>query len=193
MELHPEMDKIFTTVTVCLRTFSDISRDQILFSLVLPSTGSGFLIYQSKHGAYILNVLGEAISFWGLQNDSNVWNSLCTTWDATTGLAQMWVNGNPSSRKGVKSGYSLTGVRKIMLGQVENINSGGFDPMWSFVGMLTDVHMWDSVLSPDQIAYYSYGVYFQPGNVLNWYSLEFIRWGYVITESKETSRKAGSV
>ncbi|KAB5523594.1 hypothetical protein PHYPO_G00154420 [Pangasianodon hypophthalmus] len=191
--LSPEVNKIFFTVTVCLRAFSDISRAQSLFSISLPSTDNGFIIYKPKQGVYNLHVLGQAAEFWGLQDESNVWNSVCATWDANTGLAQLWVNGKPSSRKGIKAGSSLIGIPKIILGQEQDSYGGGFDTAQSFVGMLTDVHMWDSVLSPDQIAYYTYGGKFQPGNVLNWNSLEFNKSGYVIIESQKTSHKADSL
>ncbi|XP_027034884.1 serum amyloid P-component [Tachysurus fulvidraco] len=191
--LSPELNKIFFTITVCLRTFSDISRAQSLFSLSLPSTDNGFLIYKPKQGVYMLNILGTDVTFWGLQDELNVWNSVCATWDAGTGLSQLWVNGIPSSRKGIKAGSSLIGTPKIVLGQEQDSYGGKFDTAQSFVGMLTDVHMWDSVLSPVQIAYYTSGGQFQPGNVLNWNSLEFTRNGYMIVESKETSYKVGSV
>ncbi|XP_053471694.1 serum amyloid P-component [Ictalurus furcatus] len=190
--LSPETNKIFFAVTVCLRAFSDISRAQSLFSLSLPSTDNGFLIYKQKQGAYSVYVLGQSAEFWGLQDESNVWNSVCATWDASTGLAQLWVNGIPSSRKGIKAGSSLTGAPKIILGQEQDSYGGKFDTVQSFVGMLTDVHMWDFVLSPHQITYYTYGGMIQPGNVLKWNSLEFSRNGYVVIENKETSRKAGN-
>lgn len=190
--LTPGLDKIMFTVSVCLRSFSDISRAQSLFSLSLPSTDNGFLIFKSKQGVYELYVLGATESFLGLQDEPNVWNSICATWDASTGLSQLWVNGIPSSRKGNKAGSSLMGTPKIILGQEQDTYGGNFDSSQSFVGMLTDVHMWDSVLSPAQIAYYTSGGQFQPGNVLNWNSLEFTKNGNVVVESKETSYKVGS-
>ncbi|KAM9454939.1 serum amyloid P-component-like [Clarias gariepinus] len=190
--LNPEMNKIFFTVTVCLRVFSDISRFQSPFSLSLPSCDNAFSIFKENH-VYILNILNEGQNFWGLKDEYNVWNSVCATWDASTGLAQVWVNGIPSSRKGIKAGGSLTGIPKIILGQEQDSYGGHFDAAQSFVGMLTDVHMWDSVLSPDQIAYYSHGGQFTPGNVINWNSLEFSTNGYVVVESKETSHEVGNM
>ncbi|TSK18011.1 Peroxiredoxin-1 [Bagarius yarrelli] len=180
--LSPELNKIFVTVTVCLRTFSDLPRAQSLFSLSLPSTDNGFLIYKSKQGVYILNILNLDDSFLGLPDEPSVWNSVCATWDGNSGLAQLWVNGIPSSRKGLRAGSTLNGVPKIILGQEQDSYGGKFDATQSYVGMLTDVHMWDSVLSPDQIAYYTYSGPFQPGNVLNWNALEYSQNGFVILE-----------
>lgn len=81
------------------------------------------------------------------------------------------------------------GTPKIILGQEQDSYGGHFDSSQSFVGMLTDVHMWDLVLSREQIAYYMHGAQFQPGNVLKWNSLEFVKNGYVVIESKERSYK----
>ncbi|MCI4393862.1 hypothetical protein PGIGA_G00162670 [Pangasianodon gigas] len=191
VSLTPELNKnsTFTALTVCLRAFSDLSRGQSLFSLALPSHHNAFLIFKLKQGEYRVHVGEPLADYWGLQDELNVWNSVCATWDAKTGLAQLWVNGNPSSRKGLSRGGSLTGTPKIILGQEQDSYGGGFDTAQSFVGMLTDVHMWDSVLSPDQIAYYSYGGQFQPGNVLSWNSLEFDKNGYVIIECTKTTQK----
>ncbi|WP_170075987.1 LamG-like jellyroll fold domain-containing protein, partial [Paraclostridium dentum] len=185
---NPEMDKISTAVTVCVRAFSDLP-GPTYFSLALPSQDNGFVIWKVKQ-TYSLSVLGQVTHFLDfVQDNPNGWNSVCVTWDSITGLAQFWVNGFPSSRKGCKAGSSLTGTPKIILGQEQDSYGGGFDIKAAFVGMLTDVHMWDSVLSPGQIAHYSHGGQFKPGNVINWNSLDYSINGYVIVESKETSYK----
>ncbi|KAI5089879.1 jeltraxin [Silurus meridionalis] len=188
VSLNPELENSnLTAVTVCLRAFSDLPRSQSLFSLELPSTHNAFLIFKPKHGVYKLHVEGQSMEFWGLPDELNAWNSLCATWNGKTGLGQLWVNGKPSVRKGFSRGGFLNGTPKIVLGQQQENYSGGFQGTQSFVGMLTDVHMWDSVLALDQIAKYSYGGEFQPGNVLSWSSLDFSKNGYVITEcSKPT-------
>lgn len=54
----------------------------------------------------------------GLDYKMNMWHSICTTWDSTSGIVQIWFNGWPSIRK-----YSVTGQIQsssfvIILGQV---------------------------------------------------------------------------
>lgn len=180
-----------TALTVCLRAFSDQSQSQSLFSLALPSSSNAFVIFKPKKGVYKLHVGGPFVEFYGMQDELNVWNSVCVTWDGKTGLAQLWVNGNPSSRKGFARGDFLSGSPKIILGQEQNNYGGGFTTVQSFVGMMTDVHMWDSVLSLDHIADYFYRKEWelQAGNVLNWNSLEFIKYNYVLIECTKTTQK----
>ncbi|TSK18014.1 Serum amyloid P-component [Bagarius yarrelli] len=179
----------FTAITVCLRAFSDLSRSQVLFSLALPTTPNAFLIIKPKQGNYELFVGGQNVEFWGLQDELNVWNSVCATWDGKTGLSQLWINGNPSTRKGFSRLGSLSGHPKIILGQKQDSYDGGFDIEQSFVGMLTDVHMWDSVLSLAEIAQYMHDELYQPGNILNWDSLEYSKTGYVINDCVKSTQK----
>ncbi|XP_027034716.2 serum amyloid P-component-like [Tachysurus fulvidraco] len=188
--LSPLLDETnFTCITVCLRAFSDLSRGQTLFSLALPESDNAFVIYKPKREVYRLHVGEPSVDFWGLEDELNVWNSVCATWDGKTGLSQMWVNGKPSTRKGFSRLGSLSGTPKIILGQDQDSYGGGFDISQSFVGMLTDVHMWNSVLSPSEISQYMHDRWYQSGNVLNWDSLEFSKIGYVITESVKTTQK----
>ncbi|GAA6074647.1 serum amyloid P-component-like [Tachysurus ichikawai] len=190
VSLSPQLENEtnFTCISVCLRAFSDLSRGQILFSLALPTSSNAFVIYKPKREVYRLHLEELFVDFWGLQDELNVWNSVCATWDGKTGLSQMWVNGNPSTRKGFSRLGSLSGTPKIILGQDQDSYGGGFDINQSFVGMLTDVHMWNSVLSPSEISQYMHDYWYQPGNVLNWNSLEFSKIGYVITESIKTTQ-----
>ncbi|CAB1334248.1 unnamed protein product [Coregonus sp. 'balchen'] len=51
--------------------------------------------------------------------------------------------------------------------------SGRFDQQQSFVGLLTDVHMWDYMLSPCEIQRCTNQINFTPGDMLNWKALDF--------------------
>lgn len=68
--------------------------------------------------------------------------------------------------------------------QEQDSHGGGFDLKQSFVGMMSDVHMWDYVLSPCEIHNYMDDLNYTPGNVLNWRALEFQIRDTVITEDK---------
>ncbi|XP_030627356.1 serum amyloid P-component [Chanos chanos] len=189
VSLKPEQNKPFTAVTACLRFFSDLQRPHSLFSLSIPSSDNAFLIFKRKEAnQYAVWANGGETVFKGLEYKLNAWNSVCATWDSLTGIAQLWINGNPSSRRKAKAGVSINGTPKIILGQEQDKYGGGFDASQSFVGMLTDVHMWDSVLSPKDIWYYTEDFQVTPGNVLNWGSLEFSKHLEVVIESLETSK-----
>uniref|UniRef100_A0A3P9KVL2 Pentraxin (PTX) domain-containing protein n=1 Tax=Oryzias latipes TaxID=8090 RepID=A0A3P9KVL2_ORYLA len=83
-----------------------------------------------------------------------------STWDSATGLVQIWFDGKLS-------------IRKYMISGLYNYHGGGFNINQSFVGMMSDVHMWNHTLSPCKIQNYMNKRSFTPGNVPNWKALNF--------------------
>jgi len=69
--------------------------------------------------------------------------------------------------------------------QDQDSHGGGFDIKQSFVGMMSDVHMWDYVLSPCDIQNYADYLNFPAGNVLDWKALSFQITGRVLIEEKQ--------
>ncbi|MBN3312812.1 SAMP protein, partial [Atractosteus spatula] len=128
-------------------------------------------------------ICDKSAVFWGLPGDLNEWNSICATWDSSTGLSQVWVNGKAGSRKGLGRGRSLTDP-SIILGQEQDAYSGGFNTNDAFTGQVTDVHMWAYVLSPCEIHDFMNGVSFKPGDIINWQALQYTTSGYVAVENK---------
>lgn len=148
--------------------------------------------------------------FAGLDYNVNRWHSFCLTWDSVSGVAQLWLDGKHTTRKYVSSGSHISGTIVIILGQVQcctfrYFNSyvhssrpngavelshlqeqdslgGAFDAKQSFVGMLSDVHMWNQTIPRQEITNYMENRYFNSGNVLNWSDLEFRVTGRVLVE-----------
>ncbi|KAL4641350.1 serum amyloid P-component-like [Arapaima gigas] len=183
--LVPSENVVLHSITVCLRFFTDISRSQSLFSLASQSSTNGFILYKSQFDVYHINVMHKTADFWGLPDKLSEWISYCGIWESNTGLAQVWVNGKPSSRKLLQRGSSLTPPYSIILGQDQDSYGGGFDAKQSFVGHMKDVHMWDRVLSPHEIQYFAHGSTFSPGNVLSWKNLEYTTRGDVEVEDEQ--------
>ncbi|KAM3873516.1 LOW QUALITY PROTEIN: jeltraxin-like [Diretmus argenteus] len=175
----------FSAVTVCLRFFTDLVRDHTLFSLATPSTSNDFLIFPLKQSNSMieLSVRNQGLNFGGQEIKLNTWNSLCATWESESGLGQLWLNGQSSSRKFISSGSNIAGRPIITLGQDQDSYGGGFDASQSFTGMITDVHMWNYVLPPRDIRRYK-DLNITPGNVLNWRALYFQITGRVLLEKK---------
>ncbi|XP_023132938.1 serum amyloid P-component-like [Amphiprion ocellaris] len=170
-------------VSVCLRFFTDLKRAHSLFSLAAPSVFNDFLIFK--------RVASDEFEVWakdryailyGQDYKLNTWHSVCSTWDAASGVMQFWLDGKPSSRKFVRSGSNINGPILIVLGQDQDSYGGGFDIKQSFVGMMADLHMWDYVISPCEIHSYSEQQIFTLGNVLDWSALEFQISGKVLIE-----------
>ncbi|XP_062375451.1 serum amyloid P-component-like [Sardina pilchardus] len=183
--LIPNLSKSLTAVTVCLRFFSDLTRAQSLFSFATPASSNGFLLYKQANGVYEIDKNDKFQLFRALGDYPNQWNSVCATWNSQTGIAQIWVNGKQSTRKGIGQGGDISGAPSIILGQEQDSYGGKFDKTQSFVGMLTDINMWDSVLPHPEIASYMNRVPKKTdGNVINWKSIDFTIKGYVIVENQ---------
>ncbi|XP_036931420.1 serum amyloid P-component-like isoform X1 [Acanthopagrus latus] len=177
--------QMFSAVTVCLRSMTDLSRSHALFSLSTPSSDNGFRILKgAANDAINVSVLNVGAGFRGQDYKLNTWHPICSTWDSESGLAQLWLDGKPSIRK-FTGGSNITDPI-VILGQEQDSYGGKFDRRQSFVGMITDVHMWDHTLSSCEIQRYVDDRNFSPGNVLNWRALEFQTTGRVLIENKQS-------
>ncbi|GLD63609.1 C-reactive protein-like protein [Lates japonicus] len=152
----------FSSVTVCHRSFTDLRRSHGLFSLATPSSNNEFLIFWSEANKEMQPHIKEG--------KFRIW--------------RLWFDGQPSIRKFITSRSNIRGSLIIILGQEQDSHGGGFDIKQSFVGMMTDVHMWDYVLSPCEIHNYVDELNFTPGNVLNWRALGFQIIDRVLIEDK---------
>ncbi|CAJ1069187.1 C-reactive protein-like [Xyrichtys novacula] len=138
-----------SAVTLCLRTFTDLDRGHAPFSLATPGVANAFVIFGSaKDNEVTMSVRNKEVRFRELGYKTNTWHSFCSTWDSGSGVGQIWLDGKPSSRKYINSGSNITGLINIVLGQDQDEHGGRFNAKQSFVGMMSDVHMWDYTLSP---------------------------------------------
>uniref|UniRef100_A0A3P9IFA1 Pentraxin family member n=1 Tax=Oryzias latipes TaxID=8090 RepID=A0A3P9IFA1_ORYLA len=183
VRLNP-IKQSYKAVTVCHRSVTDLKRSHVLFSLSTPTNDNGFLIYwQNENQEIRPHVRDARVEYGGWDYKPNMWHSICTTWDSVTGLVQIWFDGKPSIRKYMISG-AITETATLLLGQEQDSPGGGFDINESFVGMMSDVHMWDYILSPCEIQNYMDKGSFTPGNVLNWKALDFQIIGNVLIENQ---------
>ncbi|XP_034029553.1 uncharacterized protein LOC117513484 [Thalassophryne amazonica] len=164
----------FGAVTLCHRTFTDLRREHSLFSMSTTSNENAYLVFwdhpNSKMSVFVKDV---KVEFGFVDYKPNTWHSICTTWDSVSGLVQLWFNGNPSIKKFGVSGTKITGSTISILGQEQDRHGGGYDAKQSFVGMISDVHMWNYILSQCEIQNYMNGGIITQGNVFNWENLDF--------------------
>ncbi|KAL0965278.1 hypothetical protein UPYG_G00279190 [Umbra pygmaea] len=95
------------------------------------------------------------------------WTSLCVTWERMTGVAQVWRGGSVS-------------IRKRLIGQV--VAGPPVLSMYSFEGQVTDVEVWDHVLSQTTIMDYMSGYVYNSGNLLTWSNAIYSTTGNVLLE-----------
>ncbi|CAI9614728.1 unnamed protein product [Staurois parvus] len=149
--LKPDIRKPLEKVSVCLKSYTELTRPHSLFSLAMNSGKyNTFLIFQRPLNVYSVYINEEKTLF---KTDTEMlsWKLTCMTWDSTTGVIQLWINGKLYPRQVSKKGSTIGPETSIVLGQEQDKFGGGFDINQSFSGEISDVHMWDDVLSPEDI------------------------------------------
>lgn len=114
--------KVYEYNVFTCRSFTDLKRDYSLFSMATPTNSNEFLIFYDYTNKEIEpHVKNDKIEYGGLDYKPNTWYSICTTWDSSSGLVQLWFNGQPLTRKYLNSESIMTGRLTIILGQVHKI------------------------------------------------------------------------
>nr|XP_033779655.1 serum amyloid P-component-like [Geotrypetes seraphini] len=169
--VRPKEIAPLSSFTVCLRHYTVLTRPYALFSVANPGKFNDILIYIKSASTYTLHIGDEEMSF--SVPESNVgWKHLCTSWESSTGVVTLWINGKPLPRSTMKKGYSV-GIQPIMiLGQEQDSHGGSFDKEQSFVGEMADVQMWNFILPPNDIQLAMTTSNLINGNVLDWALLD---------------------
>ncbi|XP_026114358.1 pentraxin fusion protein isoform X2 [Carassius auratus] len=175
VKLTPEKPLSLSAFTLCMRVTTELQdqREIVLFAYRTQKHDE-LNVWREKDGLFSFYLAGVAVFFY-LPPLSTFQTHVCVTWDSATGLSAFWVDGRRSSYKLFNKGHSVQPGGTILLGQDPDNYLGGFDKNQSFVGEITDVHMWDQVLSGSQIrAVYSNQEPSVPkGNVFDWNTIKY--------------------
>ncbi|MBN3309915.1 CRP protein, partial [Amia calva] len=186
----PETLPSLTATTVCLRYNSNLTRAQSLFSFATLAKANALLLLKNKPGKYSVYVNSKHTNF-SVEDTrpASGWTQVCATWESSSGTVMMWVNGKSSSNQ-METGQVIPLMNhSIVLGQEQDSFGGGFDRQQSLVGQITEVHMWDYVLSGCEITALNAGLSVTTGNVLNWNVLQYQRHGRVLLKNVEDTCK----
>lgn len=140
-------------------------------------------MWQEFNGTFSLYLSGPGVHF-TLPKLNTFGSHMCVTWESKSGLTAFWVNGKRSLRKVLRPGHRIQPQGIVMLGQDPDTFWGRFEKAQSFVGEISDLYMWDRVLSPSIIQNVYLDHSFPKGNIFDWKSLSFKCTGIVIVPSK---------
>ncbi|XP_053350716.1 pentraxin fusion protein-like [Clarias gariepinus] len=188
VHLTPKKPLNLQAFTLCMRVSTELSRQREIILFAYETTeGDELNVWQEKDGrlSLYLRSSSDGVLF-TLPPLSPLSTQLCVTWDSSTGATAFWVDGRRSMLKIYSRGHSVRSGGTIILGQDPDSYLGKFDIKQSFVGEITDVNMWNYVLSADQITQL-YGNQYSPqsGNVLDWNSLQYKVYGNIIELSAD--------
>uniref|UniRef100_A0A8C4RIW2 Pentraxin family member n=2 Tax=Erpetoichthys calabaricus TaxID=27687 RepID=A0A8C4RIW2_ERPCA len=177
--LHPAMPMSLTAFTLCMSLASELptNRDTILFSYYNSGDALNLWVENGKFNLYLLQ--SSPVSF-SLPQLSTFSTNLCVTWESSSGMTTFWVNGKSSIRKVYRQGYKVQNGGIVILGQDQDSLGNTFDIKQSFAGEITNVHLWDYVLSSDEICLVSEGHTVPKGNVIDWNSVDYEAKGNVL-------------
>ncbi|NWJ11873.1 SAMP protein, partial [Crypturellus undulatus] len=180
--LKAQAERPLHNFTVCLRSYTDLTRPYSLFSYATKAQDNEILLFKPKPGEYRLYVGGKFVTFRTPEGRWD-WEHVCASWESATGLTEFWFNGKPWPRKGLQKGYAVGAEAAILLGQEQDAYGGGFDPYNSFTGELADVHLWDAGLSPEKMRAAYQGLRLPPA-LLAWKNLSYETRGDVVVKNR---------
>ncbi|KAI1888389.1 hypothetical protein AGOR_G00184640 [Albula goreensis] len=80
------------------------------------------------------------------------WHHIGVTWRSSDGEWKVYIDGNLSDGgKGLSIGTTIPGGGALVLGQDQDQRGEGFNPVESFVGSMSQLNIWDYVLTAQQI------------------------------------------
>lgn len=111
---------------------------------------------------------------------SKDWTNYCVTWSSHTGGAELWVNGKVGEQRYLRSSYTISPGGVFILGKDQD-GFLGISNDDAFVGKMTDVNVWDYVLSAADIRNQMLckNTSAVVGNVLSWGSTKLSLYGGV--------------
>lgn len=184
VKLTPEKPLSLSAFTLCMRVATELQgeREIILFAYRTPGYDE-LNVWRDQDGrvALYLQSSNNAALF-RLPPLSTFQTHLCVTWDSATGLSAFWVDGRRSVSQLYRKGHSVLPGGTVLLGQDPDSYVSGFDAEQSFVGEITDVKMWNHVLSGSQIkaVYSNQEPHVPKGNLFDWNTIKYEITGNVL-------------
>ncbi|XP_050843098.1 sushi, von Willebrand factor type A, EGF and pentraxin domain-containing protein 1 isoform X3 [Serinus canaria] len=133
--------------------------------------GSDNAFLLTDYNGWVLYVNGkEKITDCPSVNDGN-WHHIAVTWTCRDGAWKVYIDGKLSDGgSGLSVGSKIPGGGALVLGQEQDQKGEGFNPAESFVGSISQLNIWDHVLSPQQVKSLATSCpeELQKGNVLAW-------------------------
>ncbi|XP_053552037.1 C-reactive protein [Bombina bombina] len=179
VRLMPQRNGRLDAFTVCLRFYTTLTRYYSLFSLSTRYKCNDLLLFGYPNPPRISLSVGNRDLYFDIEKEQGIeWRSICVSWQSSTGVVVLWINGKPYPRKVFQKGYRINARPIIMIGQDQDSYGGRFDAGQSFVGEIADVYMWDRVLSNQCISDFFNRKRIN-GNVISWRSLGWYAYGKV--------------
>ncbi|XP_076155068.1 serum amyloid P-component-like [Alosa pseudoharengus] len=173
VKMMPAFEEPVNDLTLCMRFFSKCPRkDQSLFSLATTSSANAFLLFIESSGLFSFSINDENI-YTNISCQANKWNSVCSSWSKYSGETYLWLNDKRVFNGSFKSGHGIGANPIVMIGQDQDKYGGGIDVAQNFVGMVTDVYLWQNDQLVRSLMKYSSRPNVQYDFLINWRALKY--------------------
>ncbi|XP_008426204.1 sushi, von Willebrand factor type A, EGF and pentraxin domain-containing protein 1 isoform X1 [Poecilia reticulata] len=148
------MDGVMPALTEITCSFwmksTDVTNYGTPVSYAVEGSDNAFLLID--YNGWVLYVNGkERITDCPAVNTGQ-WYHIGVSWRSWDGDWRIYINGKPSDGgKGLSVGTTIPGGGALVLGQDQDQRGEGFNPVESFVGSISQLNIWDRVLTPQQI------------------------------------------
>ncbi|KAL9972439.1 hypothetical protein ACROYT_G018741 [Oculina patagonica] len=140
--------------------------EQCLFSYTVNGADNSLLIITSPTLRVIIN---DKKRDSGASLEYGKWNHICFTWTNTNGEYWFYKDGVAvATDTGLNTGGTIRSGGTTVIGQEQDAVGGGFQADQSFVGDVTQVNIWDRVLSDNELFYHSSTCNTAHGSVNSW-------------------------
>ena len=83
--------------------------------------------------------------------NDGVWHHICVSWESSSGSWKFYKDGLLEDDGSLKAGHTIGSGGTFVLGQDQDSVGGGFNAAESFQGMLSNVNVWNRVLTATEI------------------------------------------
>ncbi|KAM4535560.1 C-reactive protein-like [Fundulus diaphanus] len=179
VELFPQKPLSLKAFTLCMRVATELSgRREIILFAYRTRHYDELNVWRELDGRLSFYLTGNPVLF-QVPGLGALQTHLCVTWDSSSGAAALFIDGRKSLTKIYRKGHTIREGGRVVLGQDLDNYLGGFDVRQSFVGEISDVNLWDYVLS-DTAVQDMVTAKITRGNVLDWETVEFRPNGEVV-------------
>ncbi|XP_069583043.1 C-reactive protein-like [Ranitomeya imitator] len=173
--LKPNIIEPLREITACVQSYTDNIQTDSFLRMDGEKSMTQFHLYQ--HGEYYNIVIGGVFLSIKTSKESMEWRLICASWESSTGVIHLVVNGKLFPRKVLRPGYIIDSNVTVVLGQNLNFYKGA--P--SYVGEIRNVNVWDRALHPSEMqSMYYDNCYYCSGSVISWESVDYELYGDVI-------------
>ncbi|XP_035678070.1 neuronal pentraxin receptor-like [Branchiostoma floridae] len=163
-----------------MRTDMSSTGQADVVSYAVQENYNELLIFTAGGSGFTLTAQGKIAALGALPVWDGKWHAVCATWRSTDGAWQVYTDGVlQASGSGLNVGGKVRSGGTWILAQDQDTVGGGFELYQTFSGELSQVNLWDRVLTAAEIGTDVCG---QHGNAMDWETTDIEDFGLATSD-----------